>query len=177
MTWLKIAIFVLIAAMALVFLLALTKPDQFRVQRSVRIKAAPEKIFAVVNDFHNWSAWSPYEKLDPSMQRTFSGTPSGVGTVYAWAGTAKVGAGRMEIIESIPSSRISIKLDFLKPFEGHNTAEYLFVPQGDATEVTWAMYGPAPFISKLMQVFCNLDNMIGRDFEVGLANLKAVSEK
>jgi hypothetical protein len=177
MQLLKIGAFILVAAIVVVLLLALNKPDTFRVQRSVRIKAAPAKIFTFVNDFHNWAAWSPYEKLDPAMKRTFSGTPSGVGTIYAWEGNNKVGAGRMEIAESTPSSRISIKLDFLKPFEGHNTAEYLFVSQGDETEVTWAMYGPAPFYSKLMQVFCNLDNLIGRDFEAGLANLKAVSDK
>jgi len=177
MAWLKVGVFVLIAAMAVVFVLAMTKPDTFRVQRTVHIQAAHDKVFPHINDFHNWSAWSPYEKLDPAMERTFSGAPSGVGAVYAWNSAGKAGVGRMEITGPAVPSRIGIKLDFFKPFEAHNTAEFLLEPQGDATEVTWAMFGPAPFLSKVMQVFFNLDNMVGRDFEVGLANLKAVSEK
>ncbi|MEC5387420.1 SRPBCC family protein [Uliginosibacterium sp. H3] len=177
MAWLKVGVFVLIAAMALVFVLAMTKPDTFRVQRTVRIQAAHDKVFSFINDFHNWGAWSPYEKLDPAMQRIFSGAPSGVGAVYEWSSAGKAGAGRMEITEPAVATRIGIKLDFFKPFEAHNTAEFLVVPQGDATEVTWAMFGPAPFLSKVMQVFFNLDNMIGRDFEVGLQNLKSVAEK
>jgi uncharacterized protein YndB with AHSA1/START domain len=111
------------------------------------------------------------------MKRSFSGTPSGKGTVYEWAGTGKVGAGRMEILDAPPPSKIVIKLDFLKPFEGHNTAEFTLQTQGDATQVSWVMYGPAPFISKLMGVFFNMDKLIGADFESGLANLKRVAEK
>jgi hypothetical protein len=177
MEWLKIGVFVLIAAMAVVFLLAMTKPATFRVQRTVRIEAAHDKVFPLINDFRNWSAWSPYEKLDPALQRTFSGAPSGVGAVYEWNSLGKAGAGRMEITAPATPSRIGIRLDFLKPIEAHNTSEFLLEPQGDATEVTWAMFGPAPFPSRVAQVFFNLDNMIGRDFEFGLANLKAVSEK
>ena len=111
------------------------------------------------------------------MKRTFSGAPSGKGSVYAWEGNSKVGAGRMEILESTPSNKLLIKLDFIKPFEGHNTAEYTLVPSGDTTQVTWAMYGPAPYVSKLMGVFVSMDSMIGKDFEAGLANLKAAAEK
>jgi uncharacterized protein YndB with AHSA1/START domain len=169
-----IAIFILIAA---VLGLAMTKPDNFRIERAATIKAPPEKIFAVINDFHNWTSWSPWEKLDPTMKRTHSGAASGKGAIYEWEGNSKVGAGRMEILDTTAPSKIAIKLDFIKPFEGHNTAEYTLVPQGEMTNVTWAMYGPTPFISKLMQVFISFDKMVGKDFEAGLANLKAVAEK
>ena len=174
---LKTIIIILIVAVAAILIFAATKPGDFRVQRSTTIKAAPEKIFALINDFHKWDGWSPWEKLDPAMQRTFGGPPAGKGATYAWSGSGKVGAGRMEIIDSAPPSKIAIKLDFIKPFEGHNTAEYTLAPNGDATDVTWAMYGPSPFISKVMQVFFSMDSMIGKDFEAGLANLKALAEK
>ena len=169
-----IVIAVLIAA---VLVFAATRPDNFRVERSVTIKAPPEKIYPYFDDFNRWAVWSPWERLDPAMKRTFSGPPAGTGAVYAWQGNSKVGEGRMEILESSPSSKLLIKLDFIKPFEGHNTAEYTLVPSGDTTQVTWAMYGPAPFVSKLMGVFVSMDSMIGKDFEAGLANLKAAAEK
>ena len=156
---------------------AATKPDTFSVQRSASIKAPPEKIFAVINDFHRWTDWSPWEKLDPEMKRTQSGATSGKGAVYAWESNGKAGAGRMEIIESTPASKVGIQLDFIKPFESHNIAEFTFAPEGDATRVTWTMHGPTPFISKLMQVFVSMDTMIGKDFEAGLANLKTLTEK
>jgi hypothetical protein len=157
-------------------ILASMKPDDFRVTRSTQIKAPPEKIMASISDFHKWSAWSPYENLDPAMKRTFSGAPSGKGAIYEWSGNDKVGAGRMEILQSsVP--QVDIKLDFIKPFEGHNMAVFTAQPQGDTTTVTWAMSGPAPFISKVMQVFCSMDALIGKDFEAGLQNLKAFSEK
>ncbi|MEO8060728.1 MAG: SRPBCC family protein [Burkholderiales bacterium] len=168
---------VIVVLIAGVLVFAATRPDAFRVERSVSIKAPPEKIYPYFDDFNRWSVWSPWEKLDPSMKRTFSGAASGKGAAYAWEGNSKVGTGHMEIIDSTPSSKLLIKLDFLKPFEGHNTAEYTLVPTGDGTQVTWAMYGPAPYISKLMGVFVSMDSMIGKDFEAGLANLKAVAEK
>ena len=156
---------------------ATTKPDTFSVQRAATIKAPPEKIFAVLNDFKRWPEWSPWEKLDPGMKRTLSGAPSGKGAAYAWDGNSEVGAGRMEIVEAAPAAKVSMKLDFIRPFEGPNIADFTLAPKGDATEVTWAMTGPAPFVSKLMQVFVNMDTMIGKDFEAGLANLKTLTEK
>ena len=128
-------------------------------------------------DFRQWPAWSPWEKLDPDMKRTLSGPASGPGATYAWQGSSKVGAGRMEIKEVTAPSKVEIQLDFIKPFEGHNVTDFTLVPRGDATEVTWLMRGPAPFVSKLMGVFVDMDKMIGKDFEAGLANLKAASEK
>jgi uncharacterized protein YndB with AHSA1/START domain len=173
----KIIVVVLVVIVAGILAFAATRPDSFRVQRATSIKAPPEKIFGLINDFHKWGGWSPWEKLDPAMKRTFDGAAEGKGAVYAWDGSGKVGAGRMEIMESSSPSRIVIKLDFIKPFEGHNTAEYTLAPRGDSTEVTWAMYGPAPFISKVMQVFVSMDSMIGKDFEAGLANMKSIAEK
>jgi uncharacterized protein YndB with AHSA1/START domain len=171
---------VLIAILVLIIGLlgyASTKPDQFRVERSIVIKAPAEKIFPHINNFHQWEAWSPYEKLDPAMKRNFSGTGVGVGAIYAWDGNSDVGAGRMEILESTPSSAIKIKLDFLKPIEGHDMAEFTLAPEGDGTKVTWAMSGPAAYIMKVMSVFLDMDHMIGKDFEAGLNNLKALIEQ
>lgn len=168
---------VVVVLLAAVLLFAATRPDTFRVQRTTSIKAPPEKIFVLINDFQRWGAWSPYEKLDPAMKRTFSGTASGKGAAYAWEGQGKVGAGRMEILDAPAPSRVTIQLDFIKPFEGHNIAEFTLDGKGDATNVTWAMHGPAPYMSKLMGVFLNLDSMIGKDFEAGLANLKTIAEK
>jgi uncharacterized protein YndB with AHSA1/START domain len=160
-----------------VLILAAIKPDTFSVRRVITVKAPPEKIFPLINDFHQWGSWSPYENKDPAMKRSFSGSASGKGAVYGWEGNRNVGSGRMEILDTSAPSKIVIKLDFFSPFEGHNTAEFTMLPQGDATNVTWLMYGPAPFMHKVMQVFMNIDNMIGKDFEVGLANLKKLTEK
>lgn len=174
---LKIIAIVVVVLIAAVLGLATTKPDTFRVQRATTIKAPPEKVFALINDFHNWGQWSPWEKLDPALNRTYSGPASGKGAVYEWTGNSKVGAGRMEITEPTPPSKILIKLDFIKPFEGHNIADFTLEPQGDTTNLSWAMYGPTPFVSKVMQVFISMDSLIGKDFEAGLANLKAAAEK
>ncbi|QSA97897.1 SRPBCC family protein [Methylococcus sp. EFPC2] len=174
--------FKLIAAAFVIALLALliyaaTKADTFRVQRSTRIKAVPDRIFPLINDLHAWLEWSPYEKKDSAMKRSFSGTTSGKGAVYAWDGNKDVGAGSMEIQESFPPSLLVFQLDFIRPFEARNTVEFTLEPEGEATAVTWAMHGPMPYISKLMSVFFSMDKMIGKDFETGLANLKAIAEK
>jgi uncharacterized protein YndB with AHSA1/START domain len=168
---------VLAIAIAVVLALAAAKPDTFSVQRGATMKAPPEKIFSLINDFHQWGKWSPWENRDPAMTRSFSGAESGRGAVYAWEGNKNVGSGRMEILDASTPSKITIKLDFFKPFEAHNTAEFTMLPHADATSVNWVMHGPAPFMSKMMQVFMNMDRMIGRDFEAGLANLKGLAEK
>lgn len=174
---LKIVALVVVVLVAGVLAFAATKPDAFRVERQATIKASPEKIYAHLDDFHAWAAWSPWEKLDPAMTRTHGGAPSGKGAVYEWKGNSKVGTGRMEILESAPGAKLTIKLDFLEPFEGHNTSEFTLAPSGDGTNVTWAMYGPSPFPMKVMSVFMSMDKAVGKDFETGLANLKAVAEK
>jgi hypothetical protein len=168
---------VIAVVLIVVLLLAASKPDTFIIQRTATVKAAPGKVFPSINDFHNWAAWSPYEKLDLSMKKTFSGAASGKGAIYEWEGNSKAGKGRMEIVDSSVPNKITIKLDFLKPFEGHNTSEFTMSPRGDSTEITWSMHGPTPFMMKVMHVFVNMDKMLGKDFETGLANLKAVTER
>jgi carbon monoxide dehydrogenase subunit G len=167
---------VIVVAIAAVLILAANKPDTFRMQRAATVRAPPERIISLLSDFRQWGAWSPWEHKDPALKRDFSGAASGVGAVYAWEGNKNVGKGRMEILEASPS-KVVIKLDFLAPFEAHNTAEFSMLPQGDATEVTWAMHGPAPLMSRVMQVFFNMDKMVGKDFEAGLANLKQATER
>ena len=166
---------IVVAAIALV-VFASTKPDTFHVERSATIAAPPEKIVPLINDFHQWQAWSPYEKLDPGMSRSIGGSPSGQGATYAWDGSGKAGAGRMEILES-SAEKIVIKLDFSKPFEAHNIATFTLSPAASGTTVTWAMDGPAPLIAKVMGVFFSMDEMIGKDFAEGLDNLKGIAEK
>lgn len=167
---------VLLAAGVLAY--AATRPDTFRVERAASIKAPPDKVFALINDLRRWDSWSPWEKKDPAMKRTFSGeATSGKGAAYAWEGNGEVGQGRMEIAESVPPSTVRIKLDFIKPFEAHNVVDFTLEPKGDTTNVTWAMHGPSPYISKLIGVFISMDSMIGKDFEAGLAGLKTVAEK
>ena len=166
----------LVVAIAIVLILAAIKPGRFSVRRDIVVRAPAEKIFPLIADFHRWGSWSPYENKDPAMKRTYGGAASGKGAVYAWEGNKNVGSGRMEITDVSAPSKVVIKLDFFVPFEAHNTAEFTMLPQGNATNVTWLMHGPAPFISKLMQVFMNIDKMVGKDFEVGLANLKKLAE-
>ena len=166
-------IFAIAALIAALLAIAVMKPNRFRVARSLRIHAPPEKIFLLIEDFHKWSVWSPYEHIDPTMQRTFSGAERGVGAVYAWAGTGKAGAGRMEIINADAPSHVAVKLDFSKPFTAHNQAEFTLIREGDFTDVTWAMHGPQLFVGKLMGMVFNMDRLIGKDFEAGLAAIKA----
>lgn len=176
---LKIAgltVLVLALGIGAVLIYAATRPDVFRVERRISVKAPPEKIHALIDDFAQWGAWSPYEKKDPAMKRTFSGPQAGKGAVYAWDGDKNIGAGRMEILESVPD-RIVIKLDFVRPFEANNTAEFTMRPKGDATDVIWAMHGPNLFIGKVIGLFLNMDKMVGTDFEAGLADLKKTAER
>jgi len=168
---------VLVAVVVALVAYASTRPNSFRVQRSVTIKAPAEKIFPQVNDLRAQQAWSPWEAKDPGMARTYSGAQSGVGAKYEWKGNKQVGHGRMEVVESTPPTKLLMKLDFLEPFPANNMAEFVLEPKGDSTVVTWAIYGPSPFMSKLMGVFMSMDTLIGREFETGLANLKAQMEK
>ena len=170
-------IIVIVVLLAGVLGYAATRPDSFSIQRSITIKAPPEKIYPLIDDFHQWGQWSPWEKLDPGMQRSFSGAASGQGAVYAWDGKGKVGAGRMEILQAAAPSSIVIQLDFLRPLKNRNTATFTLQSQGDSTTVSWVMAGPSPYISKLMGLFFNMDQLIGADFETGLANLKRLGEQ
>jgi hypothetical protein len=168
-----LAVLVLLAAL---LLFAATRPDSFSVERRTLIQAPPEKIQPLIADFHRWADWSPWEKLDPAMARTFGGPPAGAGATYAWKGNKDVGSGSMAI-KAAGVDKVSIQLDFIEPFEGHNTTDFVLTPQAGGTEVRWVMTGPTPFISKLMSVFVSMDTLIGKDFEKGLAQLKAAAEK
>ena len=165
----------LAAAIAAILVIAALKPPRFRIERSTVIDAPPTQVFPHVADFHKWRTWSPWDDLDPNLQRTFSGAESGKGAVYEWSGNKKAGSGRMEVTEARPE-RIVIQLDFLTPFAAHNITEIDLKERGGVTEVVWAMHGPQPFMFKLMRVFMNMDEMVGKDFQKGLAQLKAVVE-
>ncbi|MBT2117627.1 SRPBCC family protein [Dyella sp. LX-66] len=171
-----IVLAVLVIALAIVLAIAAGRPDHFRIERSATLAAPPESVYPLIEDFHRWRTWSPYEERDPAMRRDYSGAPHGRGAIYAWDGNKQIGTGRMEILEATPSSRIAIQLDFFKPFKAHNTAEFLLEPTTTGTRITWTMQGPSPFMSKLMGLVFNFDRMVGKDFEVGLEKLRAVAE-
>jgi len=161
---------------AVILIYAATRPNSFHVERTTHINAQPESIYPLIEDFRRWGPWSPYEKMDPDMKRSFSGTASGKGSVYAFEGNAKVGAGRLEIIETREPSLVRITLDMIKPVKGHNVINFMLQPKGSGTDVTWAMDGNSPYIAKVMGLFLNMDRMIGTAFEQGLAGLKAQTE-
>lgn len=156
---------------------AALRPNSFRVARTISVKAPPEKIFPLLNDLRAQTTWSPWEKKDAGMKRVFSGTASGKGSIYEWDGNKDVGHGRMEITEVLPLAKVVMKLDFISPMEAHNMAEFNLEPQAGGTDVTWSIYGPMPYVSKVMTLFCSMDKMIGKEFEAGLADLKALAEK
>lgn len=156
---------------------AAMQPDRFRIERSVRMHAPAEKIFFLINDFHQWEAWSPWEKVDPELKRSYSGTRSGRGAVYAWQGNQDVGAGRMEIIQAIPAASVVIKIDFMQPFEAHNTIEFTLNAQDGTTTVTQAMYGTNTYFSKLLGLMFDMDKMVGDKYESGLSRLKILAEQ
>jgi carbon monoxide dehydrogenase subunit G len=149
--------------------------DTFRVERSTIVEAPAKAIFPLINDFHRWAEWSPFEKMDANMEKTFSGAASGQGAAYAWVGK-KSGSGRMEILTSEAPSKVIIKLDFSKPFEAHNTAEFTIEPQAVGTKVTWAMTGPHTLMSRMMHLVYPMDKMVGPQFAEGLASLKRIAE-
>lgn len=165
------------ALISLFIIVVALQPSHFKVERSVDIAAAPEFPFGEVNDFKQWADWSPWEKLDPSQKRTFSGAPTGQGSVYEWNGNDKVGSGRMTITKSKPSEELEIKLEFLKPMEQTNITRFAFKPEGANTKVVWTMEGDNGFMGKLFCLFVNMDKMVGGDFERGLASMKEASEK
>ncbi|MES2824685.1 MAG: SRPBCC family protein [Pseudomonadota bacterium] len=174
---LKIILLVVAVAIMLIFILAFAKPAIFRVVRIADIKASPESIFALLNDFHRWQAWSPWERMDENLQREYSGSVSGAGMKYAWQGNKKVGKGNMEVVESQPSSMLKIQLNFIEPFVSSNIVVFTLVPQGETTQITWLMEGPYHFISKLISVFVDMDKMVGKNLEAGLNNMNEVLTK
>jgi uncharacterized protein YndB with AHSA1/START domain len=171
----KILIALAVIIVVFVIIVAL-QPSEFRIVRSATISAPAPAVFAQVNDFHHWEAWSPWAKLDPAAKATFEGPPAGRGAIFRWAGNNEVGEGSMTITESRPSDLIRIKLEFLRPFAATNTAEFTFKPEGSQTAVTWSMEGKNNFIAKAVCLFMNMDKMVGGQFEKGLAQMKSVAE-
>jgi uncharacterized protein YndB with AHSA1/START domain len=171
---------IIIAAVVLIVVIliyAAIKPSNFLIQRSMTIKASPNKLFPLINDLHKMQTWSAWETVDPTMKRSYGGEASGKGAKYAWEGNKEIGQGSMEITESTSPSKVALRLDFIKPFEGHSTVEFTLEPKGDNTVVTQTMQGTNAYIAKLMcLLFFNQDKMIGGKFEQGLANLKAIVE-
>jgi hypothetical protein len=152
------------------------QPADFRVERSATMRAPATATYAQVNDFQNWRAWSPWEKIDPALKRSYDGPKAGTGAIYAWQGNKDVGEGRMTITESKPGELVRIKLEFFKPFAATNTAEFRFKGAGDNTAVTWSMTGQNNFLSKAMCLFIDMDRMVGGMFEQGLSQMKSVVE-
>jgi hypothetical protein len=172
----SIILSVVAAAILILVVVIALQPADFQITRSAEIAAPAPIVFDQVNDFQKWTAWSPWEGLDPALKRTYSGTPAGTGTIYNWVGNSKVGEGRMEITESRPSDLIRIKLDFIKPFKATNATEFTFVPKGNQTATTWTMTGRKSFPAKAFGLFMNMDKLVGGDFEKGLTKMKAVAE-
>ena len=173
---LKTILLLLLAAIAMLLIYAATRPDTFRVERSIRIQAPPDRIYALIDDMHAFNTWNPYERKDPAIKGRYGNTTRGKGALYAWE-SEKVGTGQMEIVDSTLVTKVTMKLDFVKPFEAHNLVDFTLQPDGETTLVTWVMSGPSPYFSKVMQVFFSMDKMVGKDFEDGLANLKTIAEK
>ena len=170
----KIAIVVVLVLVALAGYVA-TRPADFRIVRSRTVAAPPDVVHAYVNDFHKWSEWSPWEKLDPAMKKEYSGAPAGTGAAYHWSGNSDVGEGNMTITDSRPAQSDTIRLEFLKPFAATNTTQFDFAPSGSGTNVTWAMNGRNNFVAKAFAAFMDMDKMVGADFEKGLAGLDAAT--
>ncbi len=152
------------------------QPDTFRIERRMIVDAPPQEVFAQVNDFHKWDDWSPWAKLDPEATVAFEGPPAGPGAVFKWAGNDRVGQGSMTLVTSKPGEFIRIDVEFVKPFEGKSTSEFMFRPQGDRTQVIWASSGPMTFLTKAMCLIMNMEKVLGPDMEKGLVQMKAVAE-
>jgi len=167
---------IILALLAVLLIVISTRPAKYHVERSATILAPAALIQSHIEDFHLWDAWSPWAKIDPAMKTEFSGAPSGLGAVYFWTGNDKVGEGRMTVTESVPASKVGMKLEFLKPFKSTNAATFILTPEGEGTKVLWTMDGNNDFMGKAMSLFMNMDKMIGADFEKGLGTLKQVTE-
>ena len=165
-----------LAALAVLLIVAATRPDTFRVQRSALVNAPADRVHALINDLRQFNTWNPYEKKDPLMKGEYRGPAAGPGAAYSFKGNKEVGTGSLEILKSEPS-KVTMKLHMREPFEAQNTVEFVLAPRGSATEVTWAMNGASPFVARIVGLFMDMDRMIGRDFEAGLANLKVRAER
>ncbi|MBX3622811.1 MAG: SRPBCC family protein [Rhizobacter sp.] len=168
---------VIVLAVGALLIYAATRPDVFRVERSATIAASPDKIQPLINDMQRFNGWNPYAKKDPAMKGTYRGPAAGPGAAFDFDGDKNVGKGSLQIVEPTGPGRVSMKLDMTAPMEAHNLIDFTLAPQAGGTQVTWSMQGPMPFMGKLMGVIFNMDKMVGKDMESGLASLKALAEK
>ena len=166
----------LVVVISIVLVLAVTRPDTYEVRRTASIKAPPERIFPLINDLHAFNTWNPYEKKDPSIRGRYTGAASGKGAAYAFEGSKEVGKGSLEIVHSSPVRRVTMNLRMLAPVEASNVVDFVLEPAGDGTDVTWAMHGRVPYLARVVHLFVDVDDMVGRDFEAGLATLKGIVE-
>lgn len=173
---LKSIALILAVALAALLLYAATRPDTFAVQRSALIQASPDKLFPLINDLHQFNTWNPYARKDPAMRIDYRGPAGGPGAAFDFSGNKDAGKGSIEVTGGQAPTRVDMRLDMVEPFEGHNQIAFTLTPQGQATQVTWAMHGPSSYLSKVIGIFLDMDHMIGRDFEAGLARLKATAE-
>ena len=173
---LQIILIILAGAIGALLVIVAFRPSAFHIARTAAISAPAPEVFAQINDFRNWPAWSPWEGVDPAMKRVYEGEPAGTGAVYSWSGNRQIGEGRMIITESRPHELIRIKLEFLKPFAATHSAEFLLKPDGDKTSVTWSMSGTNNFIAKGISLLMNMDKLIGGQFEKGLQQLTRAVE-
>ncbi len=174
MSPLMLSLLVVAGLVAVLAVLVARQPRWLTCSRSAVVGGSPESVFALINALPAWRQWSPWEALDPDMERTFAGPDAGVGAQYGWKGNAKVGEGKMEVIESMPSERVKLQLTFFKPFACTMTATFELIPEGAGTRVTWTNDGPNSLPGRIMGVFCNMDKMMGGSFEQGLAQLDGV---
>lgn len=172
---LKIVGIVFVVFLVVMTVFIATRPDTFRVERSAQVNAPADVVHGLINDFHQWALWSPWEKVDPNLKRNYSGAPAGPGAIYDWT-SESMGTGRMTILDSKPADSVVIKLEFLKPFEATNTATFKLTPADGGTRVQWIMDGKNNVMSKAFSLFCSMDSMVGKDFEQGLANLNTVAQ-
>jgi Polyketide cyclase / dehydrase and lipid transport len=168
---LALAVLVVVAAVVIAL-----QPSHFRIARTLTMRAPAPVVFAQVNDFHNWRAWSPFAQVDPAMQESYAGAAAGMGAVYTWSGDKRAGEGRMTLTDSLSPERIRIRLEFVRPMTATNTAEFTFQPQGDGTAVTWSMEGDRNFLFKAVGLFMNMDKIVGGEFEKGLQQMKSIVE-
>ena len=166
----------LAALLVVLAVVVASRPAEFRLARSTTIAAPADVVFVQLNDFRKWQGWSPWEKMDPNMQRTYDGPPSGVGSTYAWQGSGGVGAGRMTITDATPSERVALTLEFTAPMVATNAVEFTLKPVAGGTDVTWSMAGRNGFLGKAITMVVGMDAMVGAQFEEGLRTLKSIAE-
>lgn len=155
---------------------ASTRPDEMHIERTADVKAPALVVFNIINNLQRWSEWSPYDKFDPNMKKSFKGPQQGPGAIYEWNGNGNVGEGRLTITDSKPGEIVTMKLEFTRPFNCNNQVNFRLTPTDKGTQVSWIMDGKNTLMSKVMGIFMDMDAMVGGDFVEGLKNLDKVAQ-